>query len=271
MPAIETPDALACSQIARCNVLGNSVLLRTSPFLFRPTLTTSILTEQLDEESVRNRTVLDLGCGIGPIAIGLALRNAAHVYATDIMSAACQLASANATLNHVADRITFVQGNLFEPLGDLRFDVIVDDVSAVTEDVARLSSWFPSGVPSGGDDGTVNTIDMLRGSQRHLRSGGFLLFPVLSLSRQSRILAVAREIYGDRLVRVASRRIPFNAELKRNLHKLEQLRAEGLIDFWHARNRPYWVLEIYKAYASTPAAVLDDPANRECHRSKVQG
>ena len=253
----------ASPEVVCCDVLANRVLLRTSPFLFRPTLTTSILTDQLDDESVRNRTVLDLGCGIGPIAIGLALRNAAHVYATDIMPAACELAKVNAALNHVADRITFVHGNLFEPLGDLRFDVIVDDVSAVTEDVARISSWFPSGVPSGGVDGTVHTIEMLRGSQRHLKSGGFLLFPILSLSRRSRILEVAREVYGGRLVRVVSKRIPFNAELKENLPRLEQLRDEGLIDFWYARNRPYWVLDIYKAYASRQALAAVDPAERE--------
>jgi len=232
-----------------CDVLANKVMLRVSPNLFRPTLTTTILTDQLDAASVRHRTILDLGSGIGPIAIGLAMSGAEHVYATDVMPEACELAMANADLNGVGDRITFMHGHLFEPLGDLRFDVIVDDVSAVTEDVARLSRWFPRGVPSGGEDGTVNTIEMLLASRRHLKPNGFLLFPILSLSRQARILEVAREVYGERLIRVASRRIPFSADLKNNLAKLVDLRSQGLIEFWHARNRPYWVLEIYKAYA----------------------
>jgi len=248
MPVVEETTETS-TEVVYCDVLAQRVVLQVSPHLFRPTLTTTILTEQLDAASVRDRTVLDLGCGVGPIAIGLAMSGSAHVHATDLMPEACELAMANAALNGVYDRITFMRGNLFEPLGDMQFDVIVDDVSAVTEDVARLSRWFPRGVPSGGEDGTVNTIEMLLASRRHLKPNGFLLFPILSLSRQARILEVAREVYGERLIRVASRRIPFSADLKNNLAKLVDLRSQGLIEFWHARNRPYWVLEIYKAYA----------------------
>jgi precorrin-6B methylase 2 len=265
MPAVE--HATETREIICCDVLAHKVVLQVSSHLFRPTLTTTILTEQLDAASVRDQTILDLGCGIGPIAIGLAMSGAAHVYATDIMREACELAMDNAALNGVGDRITFMQGNLFEPLGDLQFDVIVDDVSAVTEDVARLSRWFPRGVPSGGEDGTVNTIEMLVTSQRHLKPGGFLLFPVLSLSRQARIVEVARQVYGERLVRVASRRIPFSGDLKDNLSRLQHLQSQGLIEFWHARNRPYWMLEIYKAYAGVARISRDDHAETGYARS----
>ena len=262
--ATETRAEIVC-----CDVLANKVVLQVSPHLFRPTLTTTILTEQLDAATVRDRTVLDLGSGVGPIAIGLAMSGAAHVYATDVMPEACELAMANAALNGVGDRITFMHGNLFEPLGDLRFDVIVDDVSAVTEDVARLSRWFPRGVPSGGEDGTANTIAMLLASKRYLKPGGFLLFPVLSLSRHARIIEVAREVYGERLLRVASRRIPFSPDLKNNLSRLQHLRSQGLIEFWHARNRPYWMLEIYRAYADSAPLFRDDHAAAEYARSSV--
>lgn len=268
MPAVEEATEEYAETVC-CNVLTHTVVLRTSPYLFRPTLTTSILTQQLDDASVRNRTVLDLGCGIGPIAIGLAKSGAAHVYATDVMPEACELAMRNSALNQVSDRITFLPGNLFEPLGDLRFDLIVDDVSAVSEDVARLSRWFPGAVPSGGEDGTTNTIEMLRASPRHLNPGGFLLFPVLSLSRQVRILDVARQVYGERLVRVDSRRIPFSADLKNNLAKLEQLQSKGLIEFWYTRNRPYWLLEIYKAYADSPRHSSEDRAEAGYESSEV--
>jgi SAM-dependent methyltransferase len=268
MPAVEEATEGYVETVC-CNVLAHTVVLRTAPQLFRPTLTTSILTQQLDDACVRNRTALDLGCGIGPIAIGLAKSGAAHVYATDVMPEACELAMRNSELNHVSDRITFLPGNLFEPLGDLRFDLIVDDVSAVSEDVARLSRWFPSGVPSGGEDGTANTIEMLRGSPQHLNPGGFLLFPVLSLSRQARILEVAQQVYGERLVRVDSRRIPFSADLKNNLTKLEQMQSNGLIEFWYARNRPYWLLEIYKAYADSAPHSYQDRAEAGYESSEV--
>jgi SAM-dependent methyltransferase len=237
------------TEIIHCDVAGKKVLLSVDPHLFRPTLTTTLLTEHLSNEDIENRTVLDLGCGIGPIAIGLALAGAAHVYATDIMPQACERALANAKLNHIADKISFIAGNLFEPVQSLAFDVIVDDVSGVAEDVARLSAWFPPGVPSGGEDGTTQTVNVLVQAMGYLKPGGYLLFPVLSLSRRSRILEVARGLYGDRLTLVTSKRIPFNPELKKNIHRLEVLRDEGLIEFDQVRSRPFWTLEIYKAAA----------------------
>jgi HemK-like putative methylase len=235
------------SEIIHCDVAGKKVLLSADPHLFRPTLTTTLLTEHLQRANIENRTILDLGCGIGPIAIGLAMAGAAHVYATDIMPQACELAFANAKFNHVADRISFLPGNLFEPVQGLKFDLIVDDVSGVAEDVARLSAWFPPGVPSGGEDGTRYTVQILRQAREYLKPQGCLLFPVLSLSRRSRILEVAREVYGDRLILVTSKRIPFNPRLKDNIGRLEELRSAGLIEFEQIRSRPFWTLEIYQA------------------------
>jgi len=74
-------------------------------------------------------TVLDLGCGSGPIAIALALSGAQHVYATDLMPRACELAISNVELNHVQKIVTVLQGDLFEPVNQMKFDIIVDDVS----------------------------------------------------------------------------------------------------------------------------------------------
>jgi methylase of polypeptide subunit release factors len=228
-------------------VAGHLTRLTVDPRLFRPTLTTSILTESLHDRDVRGRTVLDLGCGVGPIAIGLALAGADHVYATDIMPDAIGVAARNARLNGVAGRITLRSGNLFEPVEGIEFDIIVDDVSGVAEDVARLSRWFPPNVPSGGVDGTSNTISMLRQARRYLKPGGHLLFPVLSLSRHQEIVSAARSEFGAGLVQITERKIPFNPELKLHLPRLRGLREQGLIDFDEVRSRPFWTLKVFKA------------------------
>ncbi|HZY42949.1 MAG TPA: methyltransferase, partial [Anaerolineae bacterium] len=44
--------------------------------------------------------------------------------ATDINSAAVRCARINALLNHVEDRVEVLEGDLFAPIGDRRFDVI---------------------------------------------------------------------------------------------------------------------------------------------------
>lgn len=243
------PEAQRASTVSKRLIGGREIELASDPLVFQPTLTTALLADQVLAAGVNMRTVLDLGCGSGPIAITLALAGAHHVYATDMMSRACELARRNASLNDVATRITVLEGNLFEPVQHLKFDLIVDDVSGVAEEVARMSSWFPPDVPLGGFDGTVLTIEMLNQSEQHLARGGRLFFPVLSLSNSAKIVSVAKDIYGDRLTRVASRLIPFNHELKSNLGHLLRLRDLGVIQFQQSRSRLLWSLDIYRADA----------------------
>jgi HemK-like putative methylase len=238
------------TQYLQCAVMGHDIRLHRDATVFAPTLTTSFLTDQVDREMLRGSAVLDMGCGSGPIAIALALSGARSVHAVDLMPSACALARRNAALNGVGDRITVLQGDLFKPVTGHRFDLIVDDVSGIADEVARVSSWFPNTVPSGGPDGTSHTVRMLRESPAHLAPGGVLLFPVLSLSRHARVVEAAREVYGERLRKVATRQVPFNHELKSHLPALERLRSAGVIDFAQARSRHFWTLDIFQALAA---------------------
>lgn len=217
--------------------------------VFKPTLTTWMLVDCVLADKVRGNRVLDLGCGSGPIAISLAKAGASRVHAVDVMAEACELARRNVKLNGVEERVTVLCGSLFAPVRDLTFDVIVDDVSGVASEVARLSSWFPSGVPLGGEDGTELTIAMLREAPARLAPGGRLYFPVLSLSASARTVAAASRQFGNRLAKIASRLIPFNDELKANLPALADLQAQGRIGFEQVRSRLFWRLDIYRATA----------------------
>lgn len=237
-------------ELVNCTIAGHGVRLTVDPRLFRPTLTTSILTEGLRDDDIRGRRVLDLGCGVDPIAIGLALAGAGRVDATDIMPEAVRVAARNAHLNGVGRKITFHSGDLFAPVDGMKFDIIVDDVSGVSEEVARLSHWFPPGVPTGGIDGTSKTIAMLEQAKRFLEPDGYLLFPVLTLSRHREIVEAARRAFGKGLAQVAERMIPFNPELKLHLEHLRELRRDGLIDFDEVRSRAFWTLRIFKASAA---------------------
>ncbi len=215
--------------------------------VFTPTTTTKLLVEHMGD--VRGKTVLDLGCGSGPVAIAAALSGAERVYAVDIMPEACEATRRNASLNGVEDRVDVRCGSLFEPLNGAAFDVIIDDVSGMAEEVSRLSPWYPKTIPTGGRDGTAPTVSMLRDSRRHLSDEGFLLFPIISLSRWEVTLATAREIYSEKLQLLEDKNIPFCDELKQNLTVLERLKDEGIIDFERKRSRYFWNLSIYRAHS----------------------
>ncbi len=214
--------------------------------VFQPTTTTRLLAQAMGD--VRGKSVLDLGCGAGPIAITAALEGAETVVAADVMEQACELARANAEKNGVADRIEVVHSNLFDNLEGRKFDLIVDDVSGMGDEISRISEWYPEPIPTGGVDGTQPTMRMLREVSGHLNPGGELLFPVISLSAQERIMVLAREVFGDNLKEVASKKIPFSAELMKNLDCVQSLSDRGLLSFTQMRSRYLWDLTVYRAW-----------------------
>jgi release factor glutamine methyltransferase len=81
--------------------------------------------EALLREVRADDRVLDMGTGSGINAI-LAARVAPEVVAVDVNPLAVETATANAERNGVADRTTFLHGDLFGPV-DGRFDLILFD------------------------------------------------------------------------------------------------------------------------------------------------
>ena len=73
--------------------------------------------------SVRGKSVLDLGCGCGMFAIAAAKLGAADVWAVDASPAAIDATRRNAE-KHGVD-VVAKAGELFEPVGDRVFDLIV--------------------------------------------------------------------------------------------------------------------------------------------------
>ena len=95
-----------------------------------PRQDTEILVEEVMEiaKKIRAKKILDLCTGSGAIAVSLAkyLENI-QVTALDISRKALDIAIANAKNNHVQDKITFVESNLFQNLGQERYDIIVSN------------------------------------------------------------------------------------------------------------------------------------------------
>lgn len=225
---------------------GLEIPLETSPTVFYPTSTSNLIAKVL--EIPQDASVLDVGCGVGVLAIYAALKGANQVYAVDIMEEACRFARLNAEKNGVADRVHVFQGDLFEPLPPQKFDVIIDDVSGIADEVARLSAWFPDPVPTGGYDGTDHVIGMLSRVKDFLSDRGILYLPIASLSNANRILQRAREIFGSKIEQLTQQDYPFGPALKDHTDKLYKMRDQGIIDFTTRKSRHFWSLTIYRAW-----------------------
>jgi HemK-related putative methylase len=107
---------------------GPDISLVILPQVFNPKLLRSgeFFAEFLSgSDLVRSSSrVLDLGTGSGVAAI-TAARRGCSVTAVDINPAAVRCARINAMLNDIDGRIDTRSGDLFEPVGDERFDLVL--------------------------------------------------------------------------------------------------------------------------------------------------
>jgi len=127
--------------------------------------------------------IADIGTGSGVIAISLAL-NLRHVklYATDISSSALEVAILNSKHYNVAERITFLQGNLLAPLFE-PVDLIIANLPYVkSSDMAGLNPeithYEPMRALDGGKDGLDKIRQLIRGIKGNIRQQAILLLEI---------------------------------------------------------------------------------------------
>lgn len=164
--------------------------------VFHPTDTSGILIEACVKVLSSPKKILDLGCGCGLVGISLARMGLCKgpVYASDISGEAVDLARKNA--QRMSVECIARQGSLFEPWKGEKFDVIVDDVAGISDDIAKISSWYPEGVScDAGRDGTKWIVQVIEKSRDYLAAEGMLIFPVLSLSNEDKILKTLNSSY----------------------------------------------------------------------------
>jgi len=131
-----------------------------------------------DPGSVQN--VLDLCTGAGCLAILAALAfPLAQIDAVDISRDALDVATRNVADYGLEDRVTLHRGDLFKPLGDRRYDLIISNPPYVDAqgmaDLPRECRAEPKLAFDGGADGIDIVRRLLEQAKRHLTPEGGLL------------------------------------------------------------------------------------------------
>ncbi len=130
------------------------------------------------------RTVLDLGTGSGAILLALlAARPKARGVGTDRDAAALALARANAETTGLAARVEFREGDLFAPVGEERFDLLVSNPPYIPSgEIANLQPEVREHDPRAALDGGPDGLDVLRrlakDAAAHLNPGGTLVMEI---------------------------------------------------------------------------------------------
>ena len=152
-----------------------------------PEQDTEVLVETALEELKRRGLgeaplrILDLCTGSGCILLSLLheLRNAGGI-GTDLSEEALEAARENAVRLGLQERAAFRQGDLWEPVGDERFDLIVSNPPYVpTEVIPTLEPEVRCGEPyaalDGGEDGLVFYRRIMREAAGHLKPSGIII------------------------------------------------------------------------------------------------
>jgi ribosomal protein L3 glutamine methyltransferase len=125
-------------------------------------------------------SVLDLCTGSGCLAV-LASRRFpnARVDAVDISASALEVAARNVAGYGLEDRVTLHRGDLFKPLGNMRYDLIISNPPYVDArgmaELPRECRAEPKLAFDGGADGLDLVRHILKEAKRHLTPQGGLL------------------------------------------------------------------------------------------------
>ena len=192
---------------------------------------------------------IEIGAGIGPGTILLAQRKIGYLYTVEIIPEQCGIQKLNLELHGLREKVSVLQGSLFEPIKrlypEVKADFIVSDVSGMN-DVGVELGWYPPNIPRGGEDGAENIIPFLEQAKHFLNTRNErarVYFPiVVNFSDGKKIIDKARENYST-LEKIAERRIPLKQEqltiIENSKHAIfEPIERKG--------SRGLWKVEIYR-------------------------
>ena len=127
--------------------------------------------------------IADIGTGSGCIAVALAHElPQAEIVATDISREALEVARRNAARHNVANRILFIESNLFDAQREQspKFDVIVSNppyipLSEAPQLQREVRAHEPPIALFAGDDGHAIYAPLIREAPNHVTPGGLLI------------------------------------------------------------------------------------------------
>jgi methylase of polypeptide subunit release factors len=147
--------------------------------VFERNLTSKILQDQSSiviSNKKKTISVLEVGCGDGNISINLSkLFPDNNYFASDISEEAIIKARSK------NESVQFDIGSGIEIWLNQKFDLVICDISAISEKIANLSEWYHGVSCETGEDGLDIVKPIIKNVKNILKQDGVFIMPVISL------------------------------------------------------------------------------------------
>lgn len=223
------------------------MIIKTNSNTFIPTGTSDLLIESVKNNLRLKGKVLDLGAGSGYVGLNLLrqFKDKFELYSSDISKNSVNLIKTNARINK--KKVTAKSGSLFRPWKNYRFDFIINDVSGISKEVAKISPWFKNISCDSGNDGTKLTLKILRDSNKYLSKKGIICFPILSFANEKKILINLKEKFNH-IKKIGEKDWVLPKEMTSKVFILEKLKKKGYISFKKKFGLIIWSTKIFIAH-----------------------
>ena len=179
---------------------GTTLQLQTSEKVFRPSVASTAILFSVKKGDIKGARVFEVGIGTGYIGLGLLKRGAKYLVGSDISTAAVELASHNASLNHLQSAVSFFEGNIFSPkrndIDDRKYDLIVSNPPLMPKALERFE-YGPTTTTDGGRAGDEFVVNILSLAPRYLTPEGVVYVPCFSYSNPDEVKRVAAQRFGE--------------------------------------------------------------------------